>query len=329
MKNVEMKKMKSASCKVFIFSVFLLLILAQTSLAEQEKTKNRVIAPDSVIWYFKMALERVQIILVLNPEEKALTGIQIASNRVAEANQLISEKKYNYINKSLQDYTSVISKVEDALEKIRKDEPKEEFKAQLSIEIKIEELEKNIDSLQEERIRKSYEEKISGLRESIENKKADSASKIISLENKTEGDVEALESELRYELEIKKINSGNASELYKLAGRRISEIKKLSGTGCFAESDIEIINDDFVRAGYYLAMNESAVNESLSRELLKNVIRKSLHPRFKCRCEEPLVEQEIISSEVQQDQNISTLTTGKASLTIVKQKKCKPKKMKG
>jgi len=103
-----MKKLNFLS----IFLIFLIIpvVFAQTqNVASTETVTSPGITPDSPLWIIDRASERISLALTFGAEAKAKKGLEIAQERLSEADKMIAENKLDSAEKATEAHKQIIS----------------------------------------------------------------------------------------------------------------------------------------------------------------------------------------------------------------------------
>ena len=126
--------MQKSHTKIYFGLLFIYLIFLLPVIFAQETSENPGITPDSFLWGIDKALEQISLLLATNPEAKAIKGLEIASERLAEIKVMIEENKLDAAGKAKENHGKILAGVQENIEEIEEDNSTEEIKKVIKIE---------------------------------------------------------------------------------------------------------------------------------------------------------------------------------------------------
>ncbi len=139
--------------KPIIVLIAIAMTIAQFSLASAEDVINTndtanapntgepSIAPDSVFWGLKNALDKVSLALTFNPQSKAEKGLRIAEERLREFRKMAEKGDVRAAEKAKLSYDDYVRKAKTAADEIDDDNKTVEIEKQIRIQKRVEEFE--------------------------------------------------------------------------------------------------------------------------------------------------------------------------------------------
>ena len=135
--------------KLFLLLTFFILVnlaAAQTEVADQadENTdedttdEEKGITPDSFLWGLDNAIDRLSLLLTFDEGKKARKGLEIARERLLEVKAMAEENKFEDAEKAKEEHGRVLSRVKQNIERIERDDSKNEIKEVIEIENEVE-----------------------------------------------------------------------------------------------------------------------------------------------------------------------------------------------
>ncbi len=221
---------KKTSC---IIALLIVLILPNVSAHEPV---DPGVTPDSFLWGIDKALDNLNLLLTLNPTNKAMKGITIARERLEEIKVMTEENKIDKAEKAKNEHIKLLSKVKQSISEIEEENSTMQIEQEIEIEREIEEHEEEVEELST-----NLKIKIEVKGNLSEEQKALIESILSALENKT-GEVKIEIKNKKESTKIKiKIETGKSDEEIEEEIEGIEEEKGLSDIK--KEKAIEEIED--------------------------------------------------------------------------------------
>ncbi|HLC22171.1 MAG TPA: DUF5667 domain-containing protein, partial [Candidatus Nanoarchaeia archaeon] len=108
------------------------------------------VTPDSTLYFFDVALDRIALNLARNPQSRAERGLLIAQERLLEIEELIAEKKFDKIWRAQDEHKKALADVELAAEELEEDDASEELQGKVELELKVKEYQDRLENTEAE-----------------------------------------------------------------------------------------------------------------------------------------------------------------------------------
>ena len=195
------------------------------------------VTPDSFLWGLDKALDNLNLLLTLNPTEKAIKGIEIARERLGELKVMVEKNKLEAAEKSKDEEVKVLSKVKDIISKIKEKNATKQIQKEIEIEKELEEHEDEIKAASDNlKVKIEIKETLN------EQQKALLSSLLSALENKTnEVKVEIKNKKDKTKIKIKQETGKSEKEIKEKIEdieeeQGLSELKKEKAEGEIADA---------------------------------------------------------------------------------------------
>ncbi len=139
--------MEKALLSVFLVFLIFGVVVNSPMVLAQETSQNPGITPDSFLWGLDRAIEQIQLLITLGETEKAVRGLNIASERLAEIKKMIEENKLDAAKKAEESHGETLAGVQEDIEEIEDDNSTEELKEVIEIEKELQDHEDEVDQV--------------------------------------------------------------------------------------------------------------------------------------------------------------------------------------
>ncbi len=123
--------------KIITFLITLLLIVSISPIFASAKTINAGIGPNSIFYFFDIAIEKVNLFFTFNPQEKAKLTLEYADERKAELEEIDKEKTPKIYEETVNRYKKQISYAKYVSLDIEEPEKKKEILSLVSQKEKV------------------------------------------------------------------------------------------------------------------------------------------------------------------------------------------------
>lgn len=231
--------------KISLIGILLTILILPVASSHEEKVDPGV-TPDSFLWGLDKALDNLNLLLTLNPTEKARKGIGIARERLEEIKLMAEENKLEAAVKGKEEQLKILSKVKKSVSDIKEENSTKQIEEEIEIERELEEHEEEIEEVSDNlkikievkgvlneqqkallgSILSSLENKTSEVKVEIKNKKDQTKIKIKQETGKSEIEIENEIEEIEKEKGLADIKREKASEEIEDAKDELAELEK-------------------------------------------------------------------------------------------------------
>ncbi len=214
---------------------------------QEELSGDAGITPDSPVWGLERAMENINLALTFGEEAKARKRLELARERIIEAKVMAERNKVEALQKAKEAHQKHLLELRINLEKLKKDNPRDEMKINAEIEQKLEgqetasaALAAKIELKLRGNLTEAQMQKLTALIESLKNEsakaklelrseKAKAKVRLRAKESLTEEQADEIEEEIEMETEAEKRGKGEevvATQFVRIAEKAVSQAKE-------------------------------------------------------------------------------------------------------